>query len=71
MFNYETIKKSFYYNSIELLIDFINSVIVIHIFFISNSIFYLSFLNTEAAKFNFFLLSWRMKEYKLSINLNF
>ena len=34
MLNYETIKvNSFYYCSIEVLIDFINSVIAIHIFY--------------------------------------
>ena len=43
MLNYETINNtnSLYYSFIEVLIDFINSVIAIHVF-INNSIFYFS-----------------------------
>ena len=41
MLNYGTIKKAVYYNSIGVLIDFINSVTAIHLF-INNSIVYSS-----------------------------
>ena len=54
MLNYGTIKKSFYYNSIEVLIDFINSVITIHAF-LEATLFFTSASNTYD-RMNFQLL---------------
>ena len=47
MFNYEAIKmNSFYYCSIEVLIDFVNSVIAIHDFLKKATLLFISRLNT-------------------------